>query len=262
MPAYSLDHIAIAMPDWAPAGPVLADALGGHWGHGAHLPHMNVCQVLYGNDMRIELLAPGSAPDSFVRRFLEQSGWASRPHHVMFKVTDIQATLAAASRHGIEPILVNTANDLWMEAFLHPRDTGLGFLIQFVESPINPSDANSVNGVPAPWITREDEPPADVTFVLAQVTALDAGRTVLRDILGGTEEPLDAEPGWQAARFTWPQGADVILAARPDLPGRPGVRSIGIRPRGDLDLPASPVAPGFSETGHLPDLGLSLIVPS
>ncbi|SEG93558.1 Glyoxalase/Bleomycin resistance protein/Dioxygenase superfamily protein [Thermomonospora echinospora] len=260
MTAYSFDHLAIAAPDWSPAGPWLASVLGGRWGHGARMPHMDVCQLHFGNDTRLELLSPGSSPDSFVRRFLEQAGGRPRPHHLTFKVTDIKRTLDAAVEHGIEPILVNLEHDVWKEAFLHPRDTGLGFLVQFVESAIDPTTVESDAHVPAPWSDRVDGRPADVDFVLARVPGLTTQRPVLRDILGGREEELDAPGGRRIVRFSWSRGADVILVTGTDPADGFGVRSIGVRPGESLDLPLSPLGPGYRETGRLDLLGLSLIV--
>jgi hypothetical protein len=260
MTAYSLDHIAIAVPSWSLAGPVLSGVLGGRWRHGFRLPHMNVCQLSYANDMRVELLEPGAAPDSFVQRFLTQSGDMSRPHHLTFKVADIEHSIATASRCGIEPILVNLSHDSWREMFLHPRATGLGSLIQLVQSSVEPADSHPEGLLPAPWTEPVGMPPAAISFVVVHVAAPDRPRRVLAEILGGREEKLDAPQGWQIRRFSWSAGADVVLASSAELPGRPGIQAIGIEPGVPLDLPTTPVFEGFARTVPILELGVPLLV--
>ncbi|MDX6740738.1 VOC family protein [Actinocorallia sp. A-T 12471] len=261
MTAHAFDHIAIAVPDWARAGPWLADALGGRWGHGARMPHMDVCQIHFGNDTRIELLAPGSAPDSFVRRFLAQGGGRHRPHHLTFKVDDIERTLAEAGARGIGPILVNLAHDVWREAFLHPRDTGLGFLVQFVQSSLDPATLESDVRVPAPWPDRAHGDAADIEFVLARVPSLDVPRTVLGDVLGGKAEEFRTPGGEPGVCFSWAHGARVVVVGSGDPGEAAGVRSIGLGSSPELDIPAAPVGHGLADTGLLDVLGVSLLVP-
>jgi catechol 2,3-dioxygenase-like lactoylglutathione lyase family enzyme len=260
MTAFAFDHVAIAVQRWNVAGPVLAGVLGGRWGHGAHLPHMSVCQVLYGNDTRVELLAPGSSPDSFVRTFLDRGQGASRPHHLTFRVSDIGKTLAAASAHGVEPVLVDLSHELRKEAFLHPKDTGLGFLVQFVESSLDMAEIAELSDVPAPWDDPTDGPPARLDYVLAEVPDLTTQRAVLADVLGGTEEEPPMPPGRRAARFTWAEGADVILVEEPGLPrARHGVRSLGVTTERPLPFVTTPAGGGHVETPVIPELGLSLM---
>lgn len=259
MTAYALDHVAIALPTWAPAGPVLAGTLGGRWVHGIRTPELNTCQLQYGNATRVELLEPGPDPGSFVRRFLRGPG--GRPHHITFKVADITRSLAAAERAGIEPIQVHIDWDEWKEAFLHPRTTGLGFLAQIVQSTTEPAVIFPEGLTPAPWPEPDGVDPADLLAIVAHVADLATPRRVLTGILGATEEPCAAEDGWQAYRYTWPSGAALILATAADLPYGPGIRYLAVRPSAPLGLPTTPFYGGYSRTEPIPELGVALLLP-
>lgn len=259
MTAYALDHVAIALPAWAPAGPVLAGALGGRWVHGLRTPDLNTCQIQYGNDTRVELLEPGPDPDSFVRRFLRDG--RPRPHHITFKVADIAHSLAATRAAGIEPILVHLEYGDWKEAFLHPRDTGLGFLAQLVQATMEPAEIYPEGLTPAPWPEPDGVPQAELRSIVAHVPDLATPRRVLAEILGGTEEPCAAADGWEARRFTWPSGAALILARADDLPDGAGIRYLGVGPSAPRGLPVTPLPGGCVRTEPIAELGVALLAP-
>jgi hypothetical protein len=261
MTAYALDHVAIAVPDWRMGGPLFAERLGGQWLQGVRMPHMNVCQLGYANTMRVELLEPGSAPNSFVSRFLRGTQGTGRPHHLTFKVTDIGESMAAARRAGIEPVLIDVEREVWREAFLHPRDTGLGVLVQLVESSIDPANT-AVSKVPAPWEYRDTAPPAEIPFVLLEVGDTELCASVLSDVLGGVERPADVPDGRSVRSHSWKSGADIVLASSEGPSPERGVRALGVRPSRLLDMPARPVGGGFTETPRIAEVGLSLLLPT
>jgi hypothetical protein len=258
MTAHALDHVAIALPSWAPAGPVLAGLLGGRWVHGIRTPELNTCQIQYGNATRVELLEPGPDPGSFVRRFLRGPG--GRPHHITFKVADITRSIAASRQAGVEPVQMHIDWDDWKEAFLHPRDTGLGFLAQIVQSTTEPALIYPEGLTPAPWPEPDGIAPADLLAVVAHVPDLAMPRRVLTEILGAAEEPYATEDGWTAHRYTWPAGAALILASATDLPYGPGIQYLAVRPTAPPGLPTTPFCGGYARTEPIAELGVSLLI--
>ena len=230
MSAHELDHVAFAVPEWRRAGEMLHRQLGARFASGFSLPAFNPCQVVLAGDMRLELLEPGSSPESFIARFLAENEGNAAPHHITFKVKDISAAVAAAQAAGIEPILVNTEHPMWQEAFLHPRDTGLGFLAQMVQAlePLEEMAGDSGFSTACPW-TESSSTPAGLPVVFGQVTDLQRAEHVLVNVLGAGRHQLPAVPGGEpAAMFRWPDGADLILQESPAAGGVSGLKALGI----------------------------------
>lgn len=270
MSAHELDHVAFAVPAWGAAGELLHRELGARFASGFSLPAFSPCQVALAEDMRLELLEPGSAPGSFIERFLSENGGNAAPHHITFKVQDISAAIARAQAAGIEPILVNTEHPLWQEAFLHPRDTGLGFLTQMVQTSASLekiSEDNEFNAV-CPW-EESELPQARVPIVFGLVADLQRAGRVLREVLGAVGFSLAALPPGEPAAggFRWAQGADLILQETTDSTGASGLRALGFVAQDENEL--GPKDPGLLEalvagTFH-PELGLrmsSLRIPA
>lgn len=231
MTAYELDHLAVAVETWAQAEGVLATRLGGRWAAGFHLAPMDVAQVSFDDDMRLELLAPGSDPASFVRSFLARRSPAA-PHHVTFKVHDIRESLVDAATLGLEPILVRIDDERWREAFLHPTDTRLGFLVQLVQAAQDVTDFGSTDGSlrSAPLWADPRDPARAIPALVGRVRDLDRATTVLVDLLGA--EVLDVAPGTRAYR--WPSGADLVLELAHDA--RPGIHTLVVGDRARVEL--------------------------
>ncbi|SEU22418.1 VOC family protein [Nonomuraea wenchangensis] len=251
MTAYSLDHVALAVRRWAQAGPVLAERFGGRWTGGHSQPTFKPAQLRYADGMGVELLEPGSEPGAFVQRFLDGAQAPARSHHLTFKVRDIRAVLAAARSLGFEPILVNLGNPIWQEAFLHPKATGLGFLVQVAQSEGLPAElpANMPGAQPAPW----PEPAAEAAalpVVVGRVANEDKARLVLRDLLGGAETTWG--PGLSSYR--WDGGSDLLLAADPDE--RPGLRLLGFRQDGAAAWEPSGALRAAEDEPVVPELGI------
>lgn len=228
MSAHELDHLAIAVPTWAPAGTVLHRELGARWGGGFTTPAFNPCQVAVVDDMRLELLEPSGAERSFIQRFLDQHDGAAAPHHVTFKVNDIGAAIAGAEAAGIEPILVNLKHPGWQEAFLHPKDTGLGFLAQMVQTTgILDESAdhlpNSTGG--CPW-RQDDADPVRLQLIHGFVEDLQRARNVLVDLLGASEFSIGSQDQNHLLGFHWDEGADLLLTQGPSN----RIDAIGILP--------------------------------
>ncbi len=209
MSAHELDHLAIAVPAWEPAGAMLNRQLGARWASGFKMEAFSPCQLAVADDMRLELLEPGSGEHSFIQRFLTEIDGQGGPHHITFKVHDIRAAIAGAQEAGIEPILVNLAHPQWQEAFLHPRDTGLGFLVQMVQAPLSVEEltATSDGGTLAcPW-EQTDTAALRIPLIYGYVADLSRARTVLCGVLGAKEYGA----GTATAGFQWDAGADLLL---------------------------------------------------
>ncbi|MFF5792296.1 VOC family protein [Paeniglutamicibacter sp. NPDC012692] len=259
MSAHELDHLAIAVRSWAPAGELLNRELGARWASGFAMPVFSPCQLALADDMRIELLEPGTAADSFIGRFLDENDGNAAPHHITFKVEDIHAAIAGAQQAGIEPILVNLEHPEWQEAFLHPRDTGLGFLAQMVRAPRSIEELTSQDdqwSTPCPWEQLAGEP-VQLRVIHGHVENLERARTVLVQVLGAEEFPVAGN----GAGFTWNEGADLVLHEVPAGTKGTGLRAIGVaEPRGIREPGAYP--PDIREvleSGVLhPELGLRI----
>lgn len=286
MSAHELDHLAIAVPAWAPAGTVLHLELGARWASGFATPAFNPCQLTVADDMRLELLEPGGAGHSFIQRFLDESDGAAAAHHITFKVHDIRAAIAGAQAAGIEPILVNLEHPAWQEAFLHPRDTGLGFLAQMVQTAESIEDLadglpNSVGG--CPW-DEHDAAPVRLQAIHGFVADLQRARHVLVGVLGAREfapcgadaqVTADPAPAGQMLGFHWDEGADLLLTetGRPGsghddgahpgtaTPGGSGIDAIGILPADESWPPGgypADLAARLRDGAPQPELGIRI----
>lgn len=271
MSAYELDHLAIAVPSWATAGALLNRELGARWASGFRMEAFSPCQLAVAEDMRLELLAPGSGERSFIRRFLSDNDGQAAPHHITFKVHDIRAAIAGAKKAGIEPILINLEHPQWQEAFLHPKDTGLGFLAQMVQAPQSVEELtdSAGNGVTCPW-AESDGTPLRLPLIHGTVSSLQQARHVLCGVLGAREITLD--DGLSTAVFHWEEGAELLL--RETLPARrdaenPASRRYGIQGVLAVDANAQwqlsehwDQLPGLLAEGTVhPELGLRISCP-
>lgn len=238
MSAHELDHLAIAVPSWGPGGALLNRELGARWASGFPMEVFSPCQLAVAKDMRLELLAPGSGEHSFIQRFLSDNGGHAAPHHITFKVHDIHAAIAGAQHAGIEPILINLKHPQWQEAFLHPKDTGLGFLAQMVQAPqsLEELTESAGNSLTCPW-EESDAAPLQLPLIHGTVANLQQARHVLCAVLGARETSMGEDP--LTACFHWDEGAELLLLETAqgchDAQG-PASRSHGIQ--GILAVPA------------------------
>ncbi|MFQ4149859.1 VOC family protein [Arthrobacter sp. LAPM80] len=263
MSAHELDHLAIAVPSWAPAGAVLNRELGARWASGFHMEAFSPCQLAVAQDMRLELLEPGSGEHSFIQRFLSENDGHAAPHHITFKVHDIRAAIARAQEAGIEPILVNLEHPQWQEAFLHPRDTGLGFLAQMVQAPLSVEELTGTDdggGLACPW-EQNDTVPLQIPLIYGNVTHLSQAGAVLRDVLGARE--YSTNMGAATAGFYWDEGADLLLSEIGDASGNGGIQGILALPAdtdfSPRDFPEHLAAVLAAGVDH-PEIGLKISV--
>lgn len=129
--AAQFDHAAVAGRSLREQIALYGDLLGGQFFVGGDNPRVGyrAVQLRYPNGARLELMEPlrGS---TFFDRFFAAGG--SRLHHLTFKVTDLDAAIAAMSAAGFTPTGVFRDSEEWKEVFFHPKEAG-GVLVQLAQ---------------------------------------------------------------------------------------------------------------------------------
>jgi hypothetical protein len=156
--------------------------------------------------------------DDFLSRFLDHSG--PGPHHLTFKVKDIEAELATARRLGFEPIGVDLTSPEWMEAFIHPKQA-TGVVVQLAQSSHSEEDATDwavppPEGFPSGRRQRRDGSgpirPADLEWVVHAVADPAVARALFIDLLRGTVvgSGHTGSVGWTAISWGGPLGVRLL----------------------------------------------------
>jgi methylmalonyl-CoA/ethylmalonyl-CoA epimerase len=127
------DHVAHAAPSIRTLLRIYQDLLGGVFAGGGDNTRVGyrVVHLQFDNGSKIELMEPldGSTFfDSFFAR-MPHGGL----HHVTFRVPDIRAAIVRMQQLGFRPTAVYLDDEVWQEAFLHPRE-GSGALVQLVQT--------------------------------------------------------------------------------------------------------------------------------
>jgi catechol 2,3-dioxygenase-like lactoylglutathione lyase family enzyme len=203
-----LDHVAVAVERWSDAWPRYAMELGGAWASGGLNVGFGPAQLRFANGARIEVLQPWEwEANPFLRRFLDTNG--PGPHHLTFKVPDLQAALDAADRAGFDPVGVDLRDPMWKEAFLHPRQAS-GIVVQLAEA-AGEWSAPAPEGFPA----LRRHPPASLDRVTHAVADLDVGLALFGDLLGGTVdgEADGGDGAWHFVDLRWAGPLTVRLVA-------------------------------------------------
>ena len=179
--AIDLDHVAVAVERHRDAFPRYAGDLGGQWVGGGWAIGFAPGQLVYANGMKVELLRPHRVDENdFLRRFIDRNG--PGPHHLTFKVPDIDAMLAKAEAAGYQPVNVDRSDPEWQEAFLHPKAIP-GILIQVAQ--VRGPDWTSPP--PDGWPAPRSERPATLERVTHAVRDLEEGMRLYADLLDGEE---------------------------------------------------------------------------
>jgi catechol 2,3-dioxygenase-like lactoylglutathione lyase family enzyme len=177
----SFDHVALAVAHMTDPWPLFADALGGRYVDRGINPGFGWTQLRFAHGFVIEGLHPELVdPDDFLPRFLARSG--PGPHHLTFKVPDLQGVLGRVRAAGIEPVGEDVGDPLWQEAFLHPRDAH-GIVVQLAQTDgVPPPPPPEPEGFPdLPY----DHPVASLGRVVHAVADLEGALALFRDLLGG-----------------------------------------------------------------------------
>ena len=238
-----LDHVALGVGDHRKALAALTGELGGLVISGGEPPRagFRAMQVRLGRGtqgMTVEVLEPHDVEhNDFLVRFLEAGG--DRPHHVTFKVDDIEAELERLRDLGIEPVAIDFRHSSWREMFIHPRASH-GTVIQIAESdivypPIDewlatlPESIEIFDGL-AWWEEAAVRPPPPEPVDLLRVVIATPDRASGDDfhhrILGSDMERSD-----EFTDHCWPGGTIRLVDADVD---RPRVSHLEIT--GDRDL--------------------------
>jgi catechol 2,3-dioxygenase-like lactoylglutathione lyase family enzyme len=235
-----LDHVALATRDVTPALDVLVGQLGGTVLFGGHGPGFRPVQVRLGDadeGMTIELVEPWDVQtNDFLERFLARHG--NGPHHLTFKVDNIETTLDRVRQAGYRPMGIDLSDPDWKEAFLHPREAH-GTVVQLAEAHhgfetraelLAHVRDHGPNGHPRWW----PDPPSPTGvrgFLRRAVVAtpsLTSGLGFFAGVLGGDETTVGE--GW--VELGWPGGGRVRLERRAEAGPRID------RLEGDVDGPA------------------------
>ena len=212
-----LDHIAIASEHAIDNFLRYRGDLGGAWVAGMYDPGFYWGQLQFANGMTVEMLEPADvAQFDFLRRFLDRNG--PGPHHVTFKVADIHDAIAAVTSAGYPPVRVNTENESWKEAFLHPKQSH-GIVVQL---------AQSIDFDPSPQFELpppKTAAPAALVRIVHLVADLDGAAGLFERTLGGergqtTENSVDlAFEGAAAICLVQPHDPELV-AWMGERPGR------------------------------------------
>jgi methylmalonyl-CoA/ethylmalonyl-CoA epimerase len=210
-----LDHVAVAVEHRHEAWPRYRRDLGGRWASSGETVGFALNQLSFDNGMRIEILRPNQVEkNDFLRRFLDHRG--PGPHHLTYKVPDIEQALAVAEGAGYPAVNVDLSDPYWKEAFLHPK-VAHGVVVQMAEShdegwvPSPPPD-----DLPPPAADR----PADLVRVTLTVESVDDALGLFQNVLEG--EPAEEGPGW--VELAWPGPGRLRLVQSDD--GSSGVDHI------------------------------------
>jgi catechol 2,3-dioxygenase-like lactoylglutathione lyase family enzyme len=248
-----LDHVALGTRDASAVVRVLVADLGGALVSGGRWSGFQSVQVHMGDGgsgMKVELLEPwGIEANDFLERFLTRHG--EGPHHLTFKVDDIEATLARVRGAGFTPVSVDLSNPGWMEAFLQPREAH-GTVVQLaqsdwpVHSPLAEYDYALEHGPmeePRWWEAPPPSAPTDRRATLRRVVlatpSLPSSSAFFSGLLGGTE--VGGGEGW--IELEWPGGGHVRLEQRVDVgPGIDRLELDGPGPARELDVAGTRLA--------------------
>jgi catechol 2,3-dioxygenase-like lactoylglutathione lyase family enzyme len=248
-----LDHVALAAADTAPALRFLTGALAGTLLSGGQAFGFRPVQVLVGDvsgGMKVELLEPWETErNDFLARFVARTG--AGPHHLTFKVTDLDVALDAARDAGFTPVGIERSDPRWQEAFLHPSQAH-GTVVQLAQTTEGHDRAawlayvaaNGAEGSPRWWV--DPEPPAGPTTYLRRVVLGAPDPAALlplyADLLGG-EKVSDADDARDGTELAWPGGGSVRIERRPDRP--PGVDRLEVE---GLAAPTNVIGTWFTPT--------------
>jgi hypothetical protein len=247
-----LDHVAIAVEQWSDAWPRYVHQLGGRWHSGGVNNGFSPAQLRYANGAKVEVLQPWE-PESnpFLRRFLDHNG--PGPHHLTFKVPDIEAALGRASDAGFDPVGVRLDDPVWREAFLHPRQA-TGVVVQLAQA-----EFEWISPAPEGFPTPPPGPAASLRHVTHAVGDLDTALELFHVLLGGRMTPPMAAPdgAWTWVDLDWSGPLAVRLVAPTSGAGPTSAlrRWLGDRPGRVHHLAfelAGAVAPADTAGGDIP----------
>lgn len=215
-----LDHVAHAVPRWQDAWGRYATDLGAEWDSGGPGAGFAPGQVRFANGARIELLMPfATEVNDFLERFLQTSG--PGPHHLTFKVADIDSAIERAQQAGLAPVGIDRSDPDWMEAFLHPKQA-TGVVVQLAQAAGGGWTSPAPEGYPTHRRSLADgrgtAAPSSLLRVTHAVADMANGAALFADLLGGTAVGDGSANGLEWRDLTW--GGPLELRLIAPRPGR------------------------------------------
>jgi hypothetical protein len=207
------DHLAVGVEHWRDGFPRFAGEFGGRWSHGGEAGEFAPCQLVYAHDMRIELIAPGASGAGFMRRFLDRSGPGA--HHITFKVPSLEDAIWQLSERSFAVFGVSMDRPAWREAFVHPKESGLGTLLQVAESDERLIGTMTGRQPAPPGFPEIQGEPAEIAWIGLTVESAPAARELLTEVLHG--EQVAGGRGWAGVR--WGTGHTLVIRHGPAAPG-------------------------------------------
>eukprot|EP01087_Luapelamoeba_hula_P015570 TRINITY_DN4669_c0_g1_i2.p1 TRINITY_DN4669_c0_g1~~TRINITY_DN4669_c0_g1_i2.p1 ORF type:complete len:282 (+),score=48.80 TRINITY_DN4669_c0_g1_i2:129-974(+) len=162
-------------------------------------------QWRFANTARIELIQPnpdqpeGDKKRNFLVRFLKDNGPGI--HHITFLVANFEQRVKKARDMGYNVVGVSTASATWHESFLHPKNPGLGVVVQIAQSFDPSTDVSYFSQYypDAPSIPTGKDNPFAILAIRTIAHSMDAAKKLWVELLEGTVMPhSDTE-----ARFSW-----------------------------------------------------------
>ena len=180
-PDVRFDHIGLALLRPTDLWPLMAGALGGRFNGNGSAAGYGWTQLRFANGFVVEGLHPEFHEGTdFLDRFLQTHG--PGPHHLTFRVDDLDLALDQVRAAGIEPLEVDRSRPGWEEAIVHPRNAH-GIVVQLLRADDTPTDiATEPEGFPS---ISYDHPMASLGRVVHAVKDLPAAVNTFRDALGG-----------------------------------------------------------------------------
>jgi methylmalonyl-CoA/ethylmalonyl-CoA epimerase len=247
-----LDHVALAAADTAPGLRFLTGVLGGTVLSGGQAFGFRPMQVLVGDitgGMKVELLEPWDTErNDFLERFVARSG--AGPHHLTFKVTDLDAALDAARSAGFTPVGIERSDPRWQEAFIHPREAH-GTVVQIAQTNEGADraawlayvEANGPSGEPVWWV--DPEPHAGPITYLRRVVLGAPDPEALVPLYAGLLEGEEVARDSDSVELAWPSHGRVRIERRADRP--PGVDRLEVE---GLGAPTNVLGTWFTPTAR------------
>ena len=217
-----LDHVAHAVPRWRDVWNRYAVDFGAEWASGGPGPGFAPAQLRFGNGARVEVLMPHDVQaNDFLARFLDHSG--PGPHHLTFKVPELDSALELVRASGFEPIGIDVSDPEWLEAFLHPKQA-TGVVVQLAQQAV-PWSSPPPEDFPTPRRQRRDGTGAVTPALLQRVTHavsdLGTATALFVDLLGGRVVDEGSSPGlhWMDLAWEGPLGVRLVSPSRASSTG-------------------------------------------
>jgi catechol 2,3-dioxygenase-like lactoylglutathione lyase family enzyme len=212
-----LDHVAHAVPRWQDVWGRYATEFGAEWSSGGPGPGFAPAQLRFANGARVEVLMPNDVDaNDFLARFLAHNG--PGPHHVTFKVPDLERAIGLVREHGVDPIGIDVSDPEWLEAFIHPKQAS-GVVVQLAQQSVAWSSP-APGDYPTARRQRRDGsgtvPPASLLRVTHAVADLDAALALFCSLLGGVVGASGSSRGVRWAELDWPGPLGIRLVADAD----------------------------------------------